>query len=310
VKTVGERSAIMQERIALMNGAKKWLNLMPVFGLLFVLLVSGCAHRLDSSSSGLSGRLMFSQNEPIRLASAGQDLTPLYLAQGPQEDPGQGEFDEFDEFDEFGDDFEAELISIADPLEPWNRAMFHFNDKLITWILKPVSTGYGAIVPQPLRRGVRNFFENLEFPIRFVNCLLQAKFQGAGTELARFAVNSTVGLAGLLDVAKRDLGIDEREEDFGQTLGVYGLGPGIYIFWPVLGPSSLTNTVGLLGDACLDPLYYISETKYTIAAKAYDLTNSFSLDLGEEYEGLKRTVDPYVFVRDAYYQTQQKKIKE
>ena len=300
----------MEERIVLMNGAKKRRNLMAVFGLLFVLLVSGCAHKIELSSSGPSGRLMFSQNESIRLASAGQDLPPLYLAQGPQEYPGEGEFDEFDEFDEFEDDFEAELISIADPLEPWNRAMFHFNDKLMTWVLKPVSTGYGAIVPQPMRRGVSNFFENLGFPIRFVNCLLQAKFQGAGTELARFAVNSTIGLAGFLDVAKKDLGIYEREEDFGQTLGVYGLGPGIYIFWPLLGPSSLTGTVGLVGDGLLDPLNYLSKTKYTIGAKAYSITNSFSLDLGEDYEDLKRMVDPYIAWRELYYQSQQKKIKE
>ena len=300
----------MEERTVLMNGGKKRLNLMAVFGLLFVLLISGCAHKIELPSSGPSGRLMFSQNEPIRLASAGQDLTPLFPAQGPQEYPGEGGFDEFDEFDELDDDFEAELISIADPLEPWNRAMFHFNDKLVTWILKPVSTGYGAIVPQPMRKGVRNFFENLGFPIRFVNCLLQAKFKGAGTELTRFAVNSTIGLAGFLDVAKKDLGIDEREEDFGQTLGVYGLGPGIYIFWPLLGPSSLTNTVGLVGDAYLDPLNYLSETKYSIAAEAYDLTNSFSLDLGEDYEDLKRMIDPYIAWRDAYYQSQQKKIKE
>ena len=300
----------MKEKIVLMIEGKRRLNLMAVFGLLLVLLVSGCAHKVELTSSGPSGRLMLSQNEPIQLASVGQYLTPLYLAQGPQDYPGEDEFDEFDEFDEIDDDFEAELINIADPLEPWNRAMFHFNDKLIAWILKPVSTGYGAIVPQPMRRGVSNFFENLGFPIRFVNCLLQAKFKGAGTELARFTVNSTIGLAGFLDVAKKDFGINEREEDFGQTLGVYGLGPGIYIYWPILGPSSLTGTVGIVGDGFLDPLNYLSETKYTIGAKAYDRVNDASLRLGdyEDYKGA--AVDPYIFFRDAYYQNQQKKIKE
>jgi phospholipid-binding lipoprotein MlaA len=150
----------------------------------------------------------------------------------------------------------------------------------------------------------------LEFPIRFVNCLLQAKFRGAGTELSRFAVNSTIGLAGFMDVAENNLGIEEREEDFGQTLEVYGLGPGIYIYWPVLGPSSLTGTVGLVGDGFLDPLNYLSETKYTIAANAYDVTNSFSLDVGEDYENMKKQIDPYIFLRDFYNQSQQKKIKE
>lgn len=307
MKTLRERKAVMEERIALMNEAKRRLNLMAVFGLLFVFLVSGCAHKIALPSSGPSGRLMSSQNEPIRLASAGQDLPPLYLAQGPQEYPGDGEFDEFDEFD---DDFEPELIGMADPLESWNRAMFHFNDKLYFWILKPVSSGYRVILPQPIRRSVKHFFENLGFPIRFVNCLLQAKFQGAGTELARFSVNSTIGLAGFLDVAKQDLGIYEREEDFGQTLGVYGLGPGIYINWPILGASSLTDTVGLVGDAYLSPLNYLSETEYTIAIDAYELTNSTSLVLGD-YEDLKRAaVDPYIALRDYYYQSRQKKIKE
>lgn len=300
----------MEEKTVLMIEPKRRLNLKAVFGLLLVLLVSGCAHKIELPSSGPSGRLMLSQNEPIHLASAGQDLTPIFVAQGPQEYPGEDEFDEFDEFDEIEDDFEAELISISDPLEPWNRAMFHVNDKLITWILKPISTGYGAIVPQPMRRGVRNFFDNLGFPIRFVNCLLQAKFKGAGTELARFTVNSTVGLAGFLDVAKKDFGLVEREEDFGQTLGVYGLGPGFYIYWPILGPSSLTGTVGLVGDGFLDPLNYFSETKYTIGAKAYDRINDASLRL-EDYEDYKdAAVDPYIFFRDAYYQNQQKKIKE
>ena len=300
----------MEEKYVLTNKANKPLCLMAVFAISLVFMVSGCAHNIELPSSGPSGNLTFSQNESIHLASAGQDLPPLYLTHGPQEDPGEGGLDEFDDFNEFDDDFETEMISISDPLEPWNRAMFHFNDKLVSWILKPVSTGYGAIVPQPIRRGVDNFFENLGFPIRFVNCLLQAKFQGAGTELARFTVNSTIGLAGFLDVAKQEMGIEEREEDFGQTLGVYGLGPGIYIFLPIFGPSNLTNTVGLVGDSFLDPLYYLSETKYTIGAKAYDIVNDASLRLGdyEDYKGA--AIDPYIFFRDAYYQNQQKKIKE
>jgi phospholipid-binding lipoprotein MlaA len=283
---------------------------MAVFGLLFVFLISGCAHRTASRSSGPSGRPMFFQNEPIRLASAGEDLSPLLLAQGPQEYSGDDEFDEFDEFDGFDDEFEDKLTSISDPLESWNRAMFHLNDRLYFWILKPVSSGYEAIFPEPVRRSVKNFFENLGFPIRFVNCLLQGKFQGAGTELARFSINSTAGLAGFLDVAKQDLGIYEREEDFGQTLGVYGVGPGIYLYWPIFGASSLTHTVGRIGDAYLYPLNYLSEAEYTIALDAYELTNSTSLVL-EEVEDLKRAaVDPYVFVRDAYYQSRQKMIKE
>jgi phospholipid-binding lipoprotein MlaA len=283
---------------------------MVLIGILVAFLVSGCAHKPVLSPSSPSGRLVSSQKEPIRLASVGQDSSPLYLAQVPQDDPEDSQFNEFDEFDEFDEEFEDEGICIADPLEPWNRAMFHFNDRLYFWVLKPVSSGYKTVVPQPIRVSVKNFFENLRFPIRFVNCLLQAKFQGAGTELARFTVNSTVGLAGFLDVAKQDLGIHEREEDLGQTLGVYGLGPGIYIHWPILRDSSLTDTVGLVGNAYLDPLYYLSEAEYTIAARAYDTINDTSLRLGD-YEDFKgAAVDPYIFFRDAYCQSRRKMIKE
>jgi phospholipid-binding lipoprotein MlaA len=289
------------------NEVGRHRNLMVLIGILVAFLVSGCAHRTVSSPSSPSGRLVSSQNESIRLATVGQDPPPLYSAQGPQEDSEDSQFDEFDEFDE---EFEDEEISISDPLEPWNRAMFHFNDRLYFWVLKPVSSGYKTVFPQPIRVSVKNFFKNLKFPIRFVNCLLQAKFDGAGTELARFAINSTVGLAGFLDVAKQDLGIHEREEDLEQTLGVYGLGPGIYIHWPLLGSSSLTDTFGLVGDAYLNPLYYLSETEYTIAARAYEIVNDTSLSLGE-YEDLKgAAVDPYIFFRNYYYQSRRKMIKE
>ncbi len=289
------------------NEVRRHRNLTVLLGLLAVFLVSGCAHKTVSSPSSPSGRLISSQNGTVRLASVGQDSSPLRSAQVPQDDPEDSQFDEFDEFDQ---EFEDEGISISDPLEPWNRAMFHFNDKLYFWVLKPVSSGYKTVLPRPIRVSVKNFFENLRFPIRFVNCLLQAKFEGAGTELARFTVNSTVGLAGFLDVAKQDLGIHEREEDLGQTLGVYGLGPGIYIHWPILGSSSLTDTVGLVGDYYVDPLYYLSEVKYTIAAKSYEIVNDTSLSLGE-YEDLKgAAVDPYIALRNAYYQSRRKKIKE
>lgn len=299
---------VREKIIARNNKVRRHRNLMVLLGVLVVFLVSGCAHKTVSSPSFPSGRLISSQNEPIRLANAGKNSPPLYSAQEPQEDPEDSQFDEFDEFDE---EFEDEGITILDPLEPWNRAMFHFNDRLYFWVLKPVSSGYKTVLPQPIRVSVKNFFKNLKFPIRFVNCLLQAKFQGAGTELARFTVNSTVGLAGFLDVAKQNLGIREQEEDFGQTLGVYGLGPGIYIHWPIFRDSSLTDTVGLVGDYYVDPLYYLSEVKYTIAAKTYEIVNDTSLGLGEDYEDFKgAAVDPYIFFRDAYYQSRRKMIKE
>jgi phospholipid-binding lipoprotein MlaA len=227
-------------------------------------------------------------------------------------EPSQPEDSEEDLTDPFEDEDDKDLPplkTIADPIEPVNRAFFYFNDKLYFWLLKPVARGYRFILPQPVRIGVRNFFDNLGFPIRFVNCVLQGKFEGAGFETQRFLINSLTTL-GFKDVATDNLGIKEYDEDFGQTLGFYGLGPGFYIDWPIIGPSSLTDTVGIVGDIYTQPLNYVIEFKYNVGIRAYDIVNSTSLTIGE-YEDLKRAaLDPYVAIRDAYYQFRQKKIKE
>ena len=206
---------------------------------------------------------------------------------------------------------ENSFESINDPLEPINRAFFYFNDKFYFWFLKPAASTYRIIVPQTARIGVRNFFYNLSFPIRFVNCLLQLKFDSAGYEFSRFFINSTVGLAGFLDIATNKLEMQKYEEDFGQTLGSYGMGPALYINWPILGPSSLRGTAGLIGDAFLDPVnYVVPRTKYNVSIKSYNSINKTSLTIGD-YEDLKRSaLDPYIAVRDAYYQYRNNKIKE
>ncbi|MBA4395482.1 MAG: hypothetical protein C0407_18175, partial [Desulfobacca sp.] len=139
---------------------------------------------------------------------------------------------------------EKEITAIPDPLEPFNRAMFHFNDKLYFWVLKPVAQGYNKVVPEPARVGVKNFFSNLGFPARFVSCLLQADFKGAATQLGRFVVNTVWGVGGLLDPSSSEqLNIPKQDADLGQTLGIYGLGQGFYIVWPFLGPSSARDSV-------------------------------------------------------------------
>ena len=228
-------------------------------------------------------------------------------------EPSESEDPEEDLTDPFDDEDDKDLPplkTIADPIEPINRAFFYFNDKLYFWLLKPVARGYGFILPQSVRIGVRNFFDNLGFPIRFVNCVLQGKFEGAGREANRFLVNTTAGLLGLIDVAEEKMGINEQDEDFGQTLGFYGLGPGFYINWPILGPSSLTDTVGIVGDIPLDPVSYTGETFIALPVRSLDLVNRTSLTIGE-YEDLKRAaLDPYVATRDAYYQFRQNKISQ
>jgi phospholipid-binding lipoprotein MlaA len=206
---------------------------------------------------------------------------------------------------------EEPVEMIADPLEPVNRAFFQFNDRFYFWILKPVATGYKTVVPQDVRVGIRNFFSNVTTPVRLVNCLLQAKFKCAGNETVRFLLNTGLGLAGFLDPAKKELHIEKQEADFGQTLGVWGIGPAFFINWPILGPSSLRDTVGYVGDLFLDPQnYLITSTPVNLAIKSYDQVNETSLSLGE-YEDLKEAaLDPYIALKDAFHQYRQNKIKE
>ena len=198
---------------------------------------------------------------------------------------------------------------IADPLEPWNRAMFTFNDKLYFWVLKPVAKGYSAIVPEWGRVRVKNVFRNISMPVRLVNNLLQLKMRGAGTELLRFVFNTTAGVGGMFDVAK-NIDLKPQEEDLGQTLGVYGIGNGFYLVWPVLGPSSLRDTAGTAGDYFLNPVNHITPAESRIGVHSLDITNTTSLHIGD-YEDLKEaSLDPYVSFRDAYLQYRNNKVKE
>jgi phospholipid-binding lipoprotein MlaA len=205
----------------------------------------------------------------------------------------------------------AEEEDIADPMEGLNRAFFEFNDKLYFWLLKPVSTGYKAVVPEPARVGIKNFFHNVLFPVRFVNCLLQGKVEGAVNEFGRFLGNSVFGLAGFLDVIPEDSDMKRQDEDLGQTLGSWGLGPGFYMVLPFAGPSSLRDTFGMVGDGFLDPTYYlVPHVEYDVAIKAHDRVNDTSLRIGD-YESLKKaSLDPYVALRNAYHQHRRSKIAE
>jgi phospholipid-binding lipoprotein MlaA len=205
---------------------------------------------------------------------------------------------------------EEPTIQIADPIRPWNNAMYHFNDKLYFWVLKPASKGYSAVIPEDMRIAVSNFFYNITTPVRFVSSILQLKIGEAGNELLRFVYNSTAGVCGLADAAKADFGVPRKEEDIGQALGSYGIGHGFYIVWPFFGPSSLRDTVGLIGDAFLDPVTYVNPLEASVGITAYDEVNTVSLHIGD-YEDLKKSaVDPYVSIRDAYLQYRKKKVEE
>ncbi|RMF81804.1 MAG: VacJ family lipoprotein [Nitrospirae bacterium] len=197
---------------------------------------------------------------------------------------------------------EAPLPEVSDPLEPVNRALFTVNDRLYFWLLKPVARTWRHL-PEGVRIRVANFFDNLTAPVRVVNDTLQGKIGQAGNEIMRFLVNSTLGIAGLWDVARLDPVLARPPaEDFGQTLARYGLGPGPYLVLPLLGPSTVRDALARVVDGLLDPVVYLTDTTGYVGAKAADVVNETSLDK-DTYEAIKReSLDPYLTIRDAYAQ--------
>lgn len=197
----------------------------------------------------------------------------------------------------------------SDPLEKINRPIFRFNDGLDRWLLEPLATGYDFVMPDIAQNWVGNFFTNLRFPIVFANCLLQGKFKASGASLGRFVVNSTVGVAGFGDPATR-LHIPEPYEDFGQTLGKWGLRPGAYLVLPLLGPSNLRDTVGTGVDSVTRVWPFYVDTWVTTTATGIQLLNTRSLYLDEVRDARSRSLDYYAFVRDAFLQRRQSLIED
>ena len=270
------------------------------------LLTLGCAHSPDLAPSGAGpAPAVGLQTGQIVLVSA-----PGESPAQPPETPAAPSDEDFD--DEYSDEIvEPAGPTIADPWEPFNRAMFEFNDRLYFWVLKPVAQGYSFVVHQDLRVCVSNAFDNLRAPIRFLNSLLQGNVLGALTELGRFTVNSIWGFAGMIDVAATEgMNLQRQDEDFGQTLGFYGMGHGIYIVWPFLGPASARDTVGMIGDYFAYPISYLDPWEVWLAVRGYEAINQVSLKIGD-YEALKAAaIDPYIAIRDAYVQYRLNKVKE
>jgi len=207
---------------------------------------------------------------------------------------------------------EEEIETIPDPIEPVNRAFFTFNDRLYFWVLKPVASGYRTVAPEMVRVCLRNFFSHVTTPVRLVNCLLQADLKCAGTETARFFLNTAIGFAGFFDSAKTGFNLEKQDRDFGQTLGIWGMGPVFYIDLPIIGPSSLRDGLGYVVDLSFDPRTYIPGAYFYLDVDAWtlDKVNETSLIIGE-YEDLKKAaLDPYIALREAYHQYRQSKIKK
>jgi phospholipid-binding lipoprotein MlaA len=188
-----------------------------------------------------------------------------------------------------------------DPWQPYNRAMFKFNTDFDNAFMKPAAQGYQFITPEPVNRGITNFFNNIADVTSAVNNALQFKLSRAGTDVGRVVVNTTAGVVGFFDVAT-NLGIPSYKEDFGQTLGYWGFGAGPFFVLPILGPSSVRDTVGFAGDVVVDPFFSISKDEIYwgfIVLRAID-TRAGLLAAGDLMEDA--ALDRYAFVRDAYLQ--------
>ncbi|MDD2383909.1 MAG: VacJ family lipoprotein [Sulfurospirillaceae bacterium] len=221
------------------------------------------------------------------------------------------------------DDFEKEFNdpkkeNIIDPLSGYNIIMTNINDKFYEYLLKPTAQGYAYIVPENARNGIGNFFDNLFFPIRFVNNLLQFKIQNSIDELERFTINSTMGIAGFADVAYSTFNIKSHQEDFGQTLGFYGVGSGFHVVLPLFGSSNLRDIAGLLADAWIDPLNYIAardinilkNSEQSLYLTGFYTINKTSLHI-EEYDNFKKdAIELYPYLRSFYESRRTKLISE
>jgi phospholipid-binding lipoprotein MlaA len=194
-----------------------------------------------------------------------------------------------------------------DPLESVNRVVYSFNGKLDTYALRPAAKGYVKVVPSPVRKGVNNFFVNLFYPRVAISNLLQGKPKQAIADTARFLVNTTIGIAGIFDVAT-PMGLARHREDFGQTFGVWGIGPGWYLVLPFYGPSTNRDLVGRVLDAQINPLNDAS-TDTQIAAGVIYAVDKRSEFLGAD-KLLEDAFDPYLFVRGAYLERRESMIRD
>jgi phospholipid-binding lipoprotein MlaA len=204
-----------------------------------------------------------------------------------------------------GEDFEQ------DPFESFNEKMFWFNREVLDrYILKPVATAWDFVLPDPVQKGIHNAFDNLAVVRRVVNNALQLKFAGAAKEVARFGINSTIGVAGLFDIAKEGFGIEQSDEDTGQTFGVWGMRPGPYLVLPFLPPLTIRDGVGYAFDMAMTPYIYFVPWYATFGGTATNIVNERSLNLDRYERVAEATVDLYSAVRNAYLQRRAAAIRQ
>jgi phospholipid-binding lipoprotein MlaA len=191
-----------------------------------------------------------------------------------------------------------------DPIEGFNRAVFAFNEGLDKVVIKPVARGYEAVLPGPVRTGVSNFYGNIADLFISVNSLLQGKPADAVGDAARFVFNSTLGIAGVFDVAT-EMGIEKHEEDFGQTFGRWGAGPGAYLVLPVFGPRDVRDAAGLVVDLAVDPVGNLDHVATRNTLSGIRLVNERTNLLPADKIIEEAALDKYSYIRDAYLQRRQ-----
>ena len=272
-----------------------------------IMFASGCAGK-----SGTVKPQELSDAKPV----AGQATAPS--PETPADEP-------LDPFAKAGEGADEEY----DPWEPMNTGIFEFNRQVDRFVLKPVAKGYDFILPDMVQVGVSNFFYNVRFVPRFLNNVFQGKVKGAGIELGRFLINSTVGVAGFFDVAKK-IDLVTPEEDLGQTLGFYGVSPGPYLVLPFLPPFTVRDFAGYVGDVFLNPINWMAipiievddipsaiehknRTTTSIiqfGSRVGEIVNERSRNL-EKFQGVEEaTLDLYTAVRNAYLQKRAQAVKE
>ncbi|MBD0316563.1 MAG: VacJ family lipoprotein [Nitrospiraceae bacterium] len=309
---------MMIQRDGLTNDRKK-----PCYEVLIGLALmglTGCAGQNSVAMLPVPTPQEFSPVSVTSQIAAASKAAPAPDAGAPQPVP-----DDFDPFATPGE----EGLDEYDPWEPVNAKIFEFNRQFDRYVLKPVATGYNFVVPNPVQVGVSNFFYNLRFPPRFLNNVFQGKVKGAGIEAGRFLVNSTVGVGGLFDVAEH-LDLKTPEEDTGQTLGFYGVGPGPFVVLPLMPPFTVRDLVGYVGDIFMNPINWLvaplievegvpsaiphknrtTTTFIQTGGRIFEIVNERSLNL-EKFQGVEEaTLDLYTAVRNAYLQRRAKAIRE
>jgi phospholipid-binding lipoprotein MlaA len=273
-------------------------------------------------ATGCAGKTGTAQPLGLSDARPATDQTPASAPSARPETPSDEPLDPFAEaYGDAGEEY--------DPWEPVNANIFEFNLKVDRYVLKPVAKGYDFILPDVVQVGVSNIFSNLRFAPRFLNNMFQGKLKGAGIEVGRFLINSTVGLAGFFDLATK-VNLVTPEEDLGQTLGFYGVKPGPYVVLPLLPPFTVRDFVGYVGDVFLNPINWlvvpIIEVDHVPSVIAHknrmttsiiqtgsrvgEIVNERSRNL-EKYQGVEEaTLDLYSAVRNAYLQKRAQAVRE